>query len=104
MFIQVTCDSEAGSASLEEPDDVRSFKVVIQARCAEDKVAQALMPIGRLVDREKAFIKPDAIRRLARGRVAADWGQSLDGMIRYADSKGWIDPESGEIQAHCEWQ
>jgi hypothetical protein len=49
-------------------------------------------------------VQPDAIRRLAAGRVDAAWDASFDRMVEFARTKGWVDETTGEIRAHCEWR
>ncbi|HLF99807.1 MAG TPA: hypothetical protein VI916_05005 [Acidimicrobiia bacterium] len=87
---------------LAEPEDCRAFKVVVEAG-TETQVMQALAQVGRMADRDTAWIRTDAVRSMADGRVDADWENEFAAMLAYAATKGWLDDDGTEIQAHIEW-
>lgn len=90
------------SVRLDDPEDLKGFKVVVQSG-DETTVAPALKSVGRLVDRETAWIRAGAVRALAHGRVDDDWDKGFETMLGYAASKGWLSDDGSEIQAHVEW-
>lgn len=87
---------------LDDPDDFSGFKVVVEEG-TENQVMQALAHVGRLADRETAWIRADAIRALAAGRVDEGWADGFETMQAFAGSKGWLSDDGEEIQAHVEW-
>jgi hypothetical protein len=109
MYVQVDLAATPPTVSLEEPDDCKRFHlVVVNGR-------DAAMVFGALVDAAagrlegdhaqgyRAWITVDAVRRMAAGRVGAGWPEEFDGMLAFAASKGWMDPNGASIQAHVEW-
>jgi hypothetical protein len=104
MYIEVRGEESRARAVLNEPDDCTRFKVVIDGSVDAVALAAALASIGRAAGRETVWVQPDAIRRLAAGRVDATWDASFDRMVEFARTKGWVDETTGEIRAHCEWR
>lgn len=88
---------------LDEPDDCGAFKVVVESGTGAG-VSEALAEVGRLADRETAWIGADAVRALAAGRVGPDWEDKFAAMVGYASTKGWLSEDGTEIQAHIEWR
>ena len=104
MFVQVDLATAPPTVSLEEPDDCKRFHLAVVGG------RDAAMVFGALVDAaagrlegDHAWITVDAVRRMAAGRVGPDWAADFDGMLAFAQSKGWIDPTGAAIQAHVEW-
>ncbi|MBI2168912.1 MAG: hypothetical protein HYU28_05350 [Actinobacteria bacterium] len=93
---------EGDAVRLDEPEDFNGFKVVVE-QGTENQVMQALAHVGRMVDRDTAFIRVDAVRAMAEGRVGDGWDYGFDAMVAYASSKGWMSDDQSEIQAHIEW-
>lgn len=95
---------------LDDPDDFQGFKVVVEEG-TENQVMQALAQVGSMADRETAWIRADAVRAMAAGRVAEGWESGFAAMLDYATTKGWLrDDGAGgsgaanpSIQAHIEW-
>ena len=87
---------------LDDPSDLKGFKVVVE-NGTENQVMQALAQVGRMSDHDTAWIRADAVRALAAGRVADGWGEAFQGMLEYAAGKGWMSADGTEIQAHIEW-
>jgi hypothetical protein len=104
VYIEVGSEGGRTRAVLNEPDDCKRFKVVVDGAVSVAGLSEVLAGIGRTVGREAVWIKPEAIRRLAAGRVDATWEASFDRMIEFARTKGWVDETTGEIRAHCEWR
>ena len=104
MYIEVRDEGGEARAILNEPDDLKKFKVVVDGSLSVAALSVALRGIGRTAGRDVVWVQPEAIRRLAGGRVDGAWEASFGRMIEYARTKGWVDQTTGEIQAHCEWR
>ena len=87
---------------LDEPDECGRFHVQVAEGVTDLAGALAAADVGTLADDEHAWVRVDAVRRLAEGRVPDDWPSRFDGMLRYAASKGWLDGEGSAIRAHLE--
>jgi hypothetical protein len=103
-MIVVVASSPDGTAllSLEQPDDCTRFHVEGRGLDAEQVgAALAASGVGTLQE-DHAYLQPAVIARLAQGLVAADWLERFDGMLAYAQRKGWVDA-TGAVMAHLEW-
>ena len=101
MFVKLSSD---GRVTLEEHDNFRAFKLVVEGGPAGlDAVRRALAGTADLPDQAHAWIYEAALR--ARPEVAQDaaWQQSLGTMIEKARPHGWIDDTRRAIKAHIEW-
>jgi hypothetical protein len=101
MFVKVTAD---GRVALEERDNFRAFKLVVESSPAGlDTARRALEGIAELPDQATAWIYEAALRR--RPEVAQDqaWQGQLGTMIEKARPHGWIDDQRKAIKAHIEW-
>jgi hypothetical protein len=101
MFVKV---SAGGSVTLEDRDNFRAFKLVIERpRTALDEVRRALNGTAELPDHDTAWIFEAVLR--SRAEVAQDqtWQQALGTMIEKARPHGWIDDARKAIKAHIEW-
>jgi hypothetical protein len=90
----------AGSARLLEPGDLASFAVVL-----EDDVEPgpaALAEGGVLGFGDHAWVRTDALRRLAGPVATPGWEEGFEAMIDYARTRGWFDDEHGAIRGHVE--
>jgi hypothetical protein len=104
MYILLTALKQEAVVTLEEPDDCNRFHVAING-LSENVARQALVSeqVGQFVSREAAGIKIVALRRLAGGRVGPDWSTRFENMLRFAESKGWLNTDRTEVRGHCEW-
>lgn len=87
---------------LDEPEDCGGFKVVVESG-TETQVMQALAQVGRMADRNTAWIRADAVATMAEGRVGGSWVDEFAAMLAYAATKQWLNDDGTEIQAHIEW-
>jgi hypothetical protein len=100
MFIRV----REATVTLEDQDNFRAFKVVVEGRDAGlDKVRIALADLAMLPDRTTAWVAADALRQRPEVRDDAEWQQGFDAMIEKAKPFGWIDESGRSIKAHVEW-
>lgn len=105
MYILVVPAESVPVVSLEEPDDCRRFHVTIH-NLSEGVAQQALKheEVGEFSDHDTAWIKITALKRLAGTRVQPDWPERFDGMLRYAQGKGWLSADGARVSGHCEWK
>jgi hypothetical protein len=90
--------------TLQEPDDCTRLKVVVRGPRDEDRLAGAVASVGRAEGTSAVWLRPDALRRMAAGRVGEQWDAAFERMLAYARTRGWLDVTTGEIRAHCDWQ
>ena len=95
MYLRVSADG----TSLEEPEDLKRFHVVVQPGVSDP--AGALAGWASLED-DDAWVDVQAIRRAAAGRVGARWDADFAGMLDYARAKGWLSEDGTAIKAHIE--
>ena len=101
MFVKLAAD---GRVSLEDRDNLRAFKLVVEGGPARlDQARRALLNTAELPDQTTAWIFEQALR--GRPEVAQDaaWQQNLGMMIEKAKPHGWIDEQKKAIKAHIEW-
>jgi hypothetical protein len=105
VIIDIDLTGEAGAVvELREPGDCKRFHVA--ARSVDAGALGAALSaagVGRLLPSGDAMIQIEAVRRLAAGRVPEEWDGEFAGMLKYAESKGWLDDRGEAIQAHVEW-
>jgi len=97
--------SASGNVSLEDRDNFRAFKLVIDGGPEQlDAALKALSGIAELLDSTHAWIFEQALRQ--RPEVAGDntWQSNLGAMIEKAKPHGWIDEVNQAIKAHIEWR
>jgi hypothetical protein len=101
MFVKLGID---GSVSLEDRDNFRAFKLVIEGAPKRlDQARRALANTAELEDDTHGWIYEQALRQ--RPEVAGDsaWAQNFSAMIEKAKPHGWIDEQRKAIKAHIEW-
>lgn len=85
MRIELDLNTMPPTATLHDRDDFERFEVVAEKA-------------------DHVFVPVDELRRLAGERAEdAEWQRQLEGMVAYAESKGWVG-EDGSIRAHVEWR
>lgn len=101
MFVKL---SATGSVTLEDRDNFRAFKLVIEGGPARlEQARRALANLAELPDQADAWIYEQGLRQ--RPEVAGDagWAQNFGAMIEKAKPHGWIDEQKKAIKAHIEW-
>ena len=101
MFVKL---SAAGNVTLEDRDNFRAFKLVVEGGLNKlDTARRALSGTAELPDQATAWIFEQALRQ--RPEVAKDtaWQSNLGAMIEKAKPHGWIDEQKKAIKAHVEW-
>jgi hypothetical protein len=98
LFIHVT---RAFNVTLEEPQDFKRFKLVIDvARGDPAKLGAALAGVATLSPDGHAWVSEAWLRRRD---PAASWQEGLTAMIAVAKKYGWVDEPAKTIRAHVEW-
>jgi hypothetical protein len=101
MFVKVSAD---GRVTLEDRDNFRAFKLVVEGSAAKlDAARKALSGTAELPDQATAWIFEQALRTRAETANDAAWQQNLGAMIEKARPHGWIDEQKKAIKAHVEW-
>jgi hypothetical protein len=96
--------SRADGLQLEDRDNFRAFKLVIEGDQSElDAMRGAIAGNAELADAGTAWIFEDALRRWPGVEQDAAWQQNFSAMIEKARPHGWIDDQRGAIRAHIEW-
>ena len=101
MFVKL---SITGQVTLEDRDNFRAFKLVIEGEPARlDQAKRALANIAEIEDQTHAWIFEQGLRQ--RPEVAGDatWQGNLGTMMEKAKPHGWIDEQKKAIKAHIEW-
>ena len=97
MFIHVSHDLKVG---LEEPQDFKRFKLVIEAPRDPAKLGAALAGVATLSDEGHAWVSEAWLRQRD---TAPAWQEGLGAMIGVAKKYGWVDEAAKTVRAHVEW-
>jgi hypothetical protein len=100
MIVEIDLTGAQAALRLLEPDVFTSFKAVMHADGPPP--TDRLVPLGVARVEEHVWIRIDTLRELAGDAATAEWEASLQGMIGYARSKGWVDEELAAVRAHVE--
>ena len=101
MFVKL---SVTGQVTLEESDNFRAFKLVIEGDPTRlDQAKRALANIAEIEDPTHAWIFEQALRQRPEVAQDATWQQNLGAMMEKAKPHGWIDEQKKAIKAHIEW-
>lgn len=101
MFVRLS--GPGGQAELVEPEDCKRFHVEYGvAGATPAQVADALGGFAAGATADHVWIRVDAVRAAASGRVGAGWDGEFDAMMGYARSKGWVNEAGDAIAAHVE--
>jgi hypothetical protein len=90
----------ADFARLLSPDDLSAFVVVLEGD--EDPGPEALAAGGVLGFGDHAWVRTDALRRLAGPTATPEWEERFAAMLDYARMRGWVDDEQGAVRGHVE--
>ena len=89
-----------GAARLVDAEDLTSFAVVLEGD--GDPSPAALAAAGVLGFGDHAWVRTDALRRLAGSIATPEWEAAFAGMLDYARTRGWVDDEHGAVRGHVE--
>ncbi|MFV0306795.1 MAG: hypothetical protein ACK5OX_03510 [Desertimonas sp.] len=94
---------DAGAVTLEDAEDCGAFSIVGIAPGSPSIVASLRTAGVHLTeDHAHGFVEPAAVIERAAGVADAGWRERFDGMVGYAQTKGWTDAD-GRIRAHTDW-
>jgi hypothetical protein len=88
------------SARLLDPEDMTGFAVVVEGEA--EPGAEALAAGGIVGLGTHAWVRTDALRRLAGPVATPAWEDSFAAMLDFARSRGWVDDELGAVRGHVE--
>ena len=101
MFVKL---SATGTVTLEDRDNFRAFKLVIEGGPGRlEQARRALTNTAELPDDANAWIFEQALRQRPEVSGDAAWQGNLGAMIEKAKPHGWIDEQKKAIKAHIEW-
>ncbi len=89
-----------GAARLVHAEDLTSFAVVLEGD--GDPSPEALAAGGVLGFGDHAWVRFDALRRLAGPVATPEWEDGFAQMLDYARTRGWVDDEHGAVRGHVE--
>jgi len=96
MIIFITA---GGRAELREPDEFRSFKIVVDG-------ASGLAALAGLAaveaDGKTAWVTREAVRRLRGPDAPPAWGAAFDKMVESVRRFGWVNDQTDSVRAHIE--
>jgi len=102
MQISIMTKDGAAAVELLDADNFREFAVIAPQDIDAGTLTDALGRVGRAEGDEHVFVDRAKLLELAGPSAhAAEWLESFEGMVAYADSKGWVDAD-GAIRAHIE--
>ena len=90
----------ADFACLLNPGDSSGLAVVLEGD--EDPGPEALAAGGVLGFGDHAWVRTDALRRLAGPAATSEWEEGFAAMLDYARTRGWVDDEQGAVCGHVE--
>jgi hypothetical protein len=101
MFIKLSSD---GRVTLEDRDNFRAFKLVIEGGPDGLEAARrALAGTAELPDQATAWVSETTLRERHEVAQDATWQQNFSAMVEKARPHGWIDDAHKAIKAHIEW-
>ena len=101
MFVKLSAD---GHVALEDCDNFRAFKLVVEGGPESfESARRALSGTADLIDQSTAWIFETALRNRSEVARNTAWQANLGVMIEKAKSHGWIDEQRKAIRAHIEW-
>lgn len=106
----VIVDLATSSVSLDEPEDLRGFKVSavgepVDGPADDAAIGALLADIGGGRDAEEAdhvWIAIDTVALLAADQVDDGWAERFAAMVASAATKGWLDDDATHLKAHVE--
>ena len=87
-------------ARLVDAEDLTSFVVVLEG--GWDPSPEALAAGGVLGFGDHAWVRTDALRRLAGPIATPEWEDAFAAMLEYARTRGWVDDRHGAVRGHVE--
>ncbi len=96
---------DGSRVALENPDDFNSFKVVVSGKPPVSAALRtALADVGTFESDLVFWVSATALREWPCRADEPGWQRQLETMIAKAAQHGWIDPSTGAIRAHVEYE
>lgn len=94
----VVVDGGSGQVLMDEAENLRGLSVELRS-CDHIRAASLLGSMGRLED-QHVWLDIAALRALSPLSGDAEWAAGFDGVMTYAESKGWLDDTRTRVRAH----
>jgi hypothetical protein len=95
---------EAPEVRVVDVDDLTRLHLAVGA-LTDDEADAALREagLGRLVGADSGVVDVAALRAAAAAQATSPtWAQDFEGMVAYAESKGWTADDGASLQVHVE--
>jgi len=94
----VVVDGGTGQVVMDEPENLRGLSVELRG-CGASQAGTLLGDLGH-VDGEHVWLDIPLLKALSPLADDAEWAEGFDGVMKYAESKGWIDETGTRVRAH----
>lgn len=94
----VVVDGRSGQVLMDEAENLRALSVELRG-CDATQASALLGALGRL-DGEHVWLDIDGLLRLSPLAADPEWKAGFDGVMAYAQTKGWIDDSGSRVRAH----
>ncbi len=94
----IVVDGESGQVRMDDAENLRGLSVELR-ECGATQAAALLGSLG-LMDGDHVWLDIDALRALSPLAADPEWVAGFDGVIKYAETKGWIDATGSRVRAH----
>ena len=99
MLIHISSDE---MMTLQEADELRSLKLVTQLSKVES-LTRALAKTDSVLDGQHGWISIAWLRQDRQVVDNGEWQRQFDGVLEYAEKKGWLDLPKQRVRVHIEW-
>mgnify|MGYP001190871711 FL=1 len=99
MFIQI--NASENTATIQESEVLTSFEIRSQETDPK-RIASIINNQSSVADDNHVWVSIAWVLQQVEHKHDADWKQQFENMIRYADSKGWLNEKQTHLQAHIE--
>lgn len=83
---------------MSEPANLRGLSVELRS-CDASRADSLLGDLGN-VDGEHVWLDIVGLKALSPLASDTEWAEGFDGVMKYAESKGWIDDAGTRVRAH----
>jgi hypothetical protein len=94
----VVVDGGTGQVAMDDAENLRGLSVELRS-CAAGQADTLLGDLGR-VDGEHVWLDIALLKALSPKAGEPEWAAGFDGVMGYAQSKGWIDETGTRVRAH----
>ena len=104
MNVTVDLTHDRPEPQLDDAENLRAFAAVVHGEGDASALQAALGDLGTVDDDgEHVWLLAAGVRELA-GSLNRDpeWTKGFDGMVAYAQSKGWVSESGDAIRAHID--